>query len=175
MIGEFGTEGIRCDLNQDGRVDYKDLFIFSQTWSTVNQGNPGWHWSENGNLEGWLAAKDLSQLAVADGLLLTSSTGTDPYLISPAGLTIDASIQKRVFVRMKVTTGEYAELFYKPEAGTFSSATKKRFSLNGNAEFATYTLDFDEDPNWTGTITQLRLDPTSASGASVLLDFVVVP
>ena len=78
-------------------------------------------------------------------------------------------------VLMKVTAGDTADLFYEVNGTGFSGTQRKRFDLRNNTEFVKYQLYMAEDPNWVGTITKLRLDPTNASGANVQLDYMLVP
>jgi hypothetical protein len=76
---------------------------------------------------------------------------------------------------MRVTAGTCAELFYKAPLEPFSAVKKVRFDLENTTEFVTYTLDMSNEPNWTGTIDRLRIDPTTAVGATVEIDYILVP
>ncbi|HNT34777.1 MAG TPA: hypothetical protein PKH07_07250, partial [bacterium] len=101
--------------------------------------------------------------------------GDDSNLVSRSELNIDAATRQWVVIRMKVSAGTFAELFYKAPKEIFSAAKKKRFDLLNNTDFVTYTLDMSGESNWTGTIDHLRIDPTTAVGATVEIDYVLVP
>ncbi|HNT36661.1 MAG TPA: hypothetical protein PKH07_16865, partial [bacterium] len=134
-----------------------------------------WDFDEQGNSEFWTALKHITPLQVAGGILSATTTGDDSCLTSRAGLNLDASTRQWVIIRMKVSAGTYADLFYKAPAEGFSAAKRRRFDLTGNTDFATYTLDMSNAPGWSGTIDRLRLDPTVVSGATVEIDYVLVP
>ncbi|HNT36991.1 MAG TPA: hypothetical protein PKH07_18520, partial [bacterium] len=114
-------------------------------------------------------------IAVAGGVLYGTSYGTDPAIASRSGLAIDAATRQWVIIRMKVSSGTYADLFYRAPSEVFSAAKRKRFDVTSNTEFVTYTLDMSGAPGWTGTIDRLRLDPTAESGANVQIDYVLIP
>jgi hypothetical protein len=149
-------------------------FDYLRTYGAVQTGVPEWRWSEDGNPEGWSAVGDLSTPVVEDSLLKTTTTGSAPKLWSPGSLTINADTQNWVIIRMKATAGTFGTLYYRPPGGAFSSTMKKRIYLKNNTDFATYQLDMSGDPNWTGAMNKLRLDPTNASGATVEIDYVLL-
>jgi len=167
---------VNSDLNRDWKTDAMDFFLFLQWWGKMNPGNPGWHWNENGNVEGWNAMKGLGALAVSEGCLKMTSTSSDPILFSPSELQIDGMNQKKIIIRARISAGSFAELFYRRSTDAdFSGTRKKRFDITSNTEFVTYSLDMNEDPQWSEFVTRLRLDPTEVSGAVIDLDYVVVP
>jgi len=134
-----------------------------------------WDFDTDGDLNGWTALKHLSAPVAANGFLTTTTTGDDSNLVSRSELNIDAATRQWVVIRMKVSAGTFAELFYKAPKEIFSAAKKKRFDLLNNTDFVTYTLDMSGESNWTGTIDHLRIDPTTAVGATVEIDYVLVP
>ena len=148
---------------------------YIRTYGPVQTGAPEWRWGHDGNTQGWTDQKDISSLAVSEGMLKATTNGTDPILLSPISPGIDAGTQKFVVIRMKVSAGAFAELYYRQLGQAFSNTRKKRFNIRNNAEFVTYQLDMSGDPNWTGTIERLRLDPTSISGATIEIDHILVP
>ena len=150
-------------------------FDYLRSYGPEQTGRPEWRWSTASDLEGWVVAKDLSELVVSDGLFSASTTGNDPVIVSPGGLSVDASTRKWIVVRMKVTEGKLAEVFYKRTADpNFASLRKRQFDIRSNSEFVTYQLDMTDDPLWTGTVDRLRLDPTTSSGAKVYIDYLLI-
>jgi hypothetical protein len=79
-------------------------------------------------------------------------------------------------IRMAVTAGTHAQLFYITEEDqTWSESKSKRFAITTDGAFHTYFIQLDDILGWSGrTIRQVRLDPTNAStGAKdIKIDYV---
>jgi len=163
---------LRFDPTQSSGAEFE--FDYLRTYGPVQTGSPEWRWGIQGDTLGWTARKHLTSPVVTGGILSSSSTGTDPSLWSPVGLSVDAASRKWVVIRMRVSSGSFAEIYYRSPAEGFSAEKKRRFDLLSNTGFVTYQLDFSADPNWTGTIDRLRLDPTIQTNADVELDYVLV-
>jgi hypothetical protein len=96
---------------------------------------------------------------VSQGNLTGKSTGDDPYMSSPK-FVIAAKTFPIINIRMKVSSGYYAHLYFMtPSDSWFSESKSLRFAIDGDGEFHTYTLEMDKLSDWKGTITQIRLDP----------------
>lgn len=131
----------------------------------------GWEFNIDGNLEGWEAWNQLTPLQVINGCLITQSTGSDPYMISPK-INISAKDHPIIQIRMKVSAGNYAELYFVTNSdGTFDETKVLRFDVIADGQFHTYNLDMSKLSKWNGTITQIRLDPAVAK-SYVAVDYV---
>jgi len=163
----------------DIEVDWISLTQVVQPTSTplgtpTNTPAVQWHFDNDGNAQGWRAVKDLGPLSVSGGLLTTSAAGVDPNLGSPGGLSVNADAVKKLELRMRVSNGTIADLFYRDIGQLFSSVRRSRFTITSNSRFQTYLLDMSGDPNWTGTVQFLRFDPTSnAPGADISIDYIL--
>ncbi|GAB4533608.1 MAG: hypothetical protein Fur0018_23070 [Anaerolineales bacterium] len=115
----------------------------------------------------------LENIQVAQGILQMTSTGDDPYFDIPLQTPVLADSTPRVEIRMRVSSGGGGQVFFTPETGTISEATSLWFELIPDGEFHTYTLDFSSLPDWTGTISKMRLDPTDAPG-DVEIDYILI-
>ncbi|HLE92317.1 MAG TPA: hypothetical protein VI753_14290 [Anaerolineales bacterium] len=150
----------------------------------------GWEFEVEGNTEGctegWTGGNQITSLQIRQGYLTAQSTGDDPYIFSPViqspgrlGSGIDAEAFPTIEIRMKVSLGETAQLFFIVMAThpdyiqdfTFDEAKSLPFSITGDGQFHTYTLDMTKEMKWSGGIYQLRLDPTDTQ-AMIEIDYI---
>ena len=88
------------------------------------------------------------------------------------GFAVDAAAFPRVEIRMKVSSGNTAQLFFVTASDPTEDETKSSlFSVIDDGQFHKYTLDMSAVKGWNGTITQIRLDPTDTQ-ASVEVDYI---
>jgi hypothetical protein len=93
-----------------------------------------------------------------------TSTDTNPFVVSPV-LSKSASALKKVVIRLgNDSPGRWAKLFFLTSSGTWSSSKSKTVAIDPYSGQAAYTFDMSDVPEWTGTITRLRLDPAPATG-----------
>ncbi len=84
---------------------------------------------------------------------------SDPALLSPR-IDFDGSWASAVEVRMRTNAqNEQAQLFFADQNGAMSDERSARWSLIGDGQLRTYTIQFADVSGWSGWITQLRLDP----------------
>ncbi len=110
--------------------------------------------------EGWFAAHHVEQLTVAEGQLRGTITGVDPYLVRPM-IRAAADTCPVLLVRMKVTAGTTAQVFWTTEASpAFDQAKSLHFRLQADGRWHEYRLELGNHPQWKGQqITALRIDP----------------
>ncbi|WP_347244113.1 hypothetical protein [Thermogutta sp.] len=111
-------------------------------------------------LEGWIAAHDVTDLAVKDSTLVGRITGPDPYIIRP-NLRIPAAAYKTVVIRMSTTAGRMAQLFWATERSpNFDEEKSLRFAVEPDGQLHDYRLSLADHPDWNNQIiVALRLDP----------------
>ena len=140
----------------------------------VDQNGYAWEFEKRGDNEGWSAWNDLRAFEVKDGRLLTQSTGDDPYMGSPAGLRINADELHGIDIRMKITAGNSAQVFFiTGEDPEYDEAKSLIFTPTADAEFHTYSLDMSSVDGWQGKVIQLRLDPTDQA-STVEIEYIRV-
>ncbi|WES69167.1 DUF1983 domain-containing protein [Superficieibacter sp. HKU1] len=134
-----------------------------------------WHFN-SASVEGWTGN---GAPAVVDNCLRPANHATDPYVISPAGLNIDAASYKFVKLRI-IRTGKpvwAGQLRWAGIAGQFADARmmtlpEPAFDAGGVA-----TIDFS-DIKWNAlaNVVQFRLDLSNAQTASdyFLIDWIAV-
>jgi hypothetical protein len=130
-----------------------------------------WEFNTEGDSEGWEVWYQLTPFQVANGLLVTQSQSNDPYMRS-ATIAVDASAVSRLEIRMKVSGGDMAQVFFVTDSDSaYDEAKSLRFPVSGDGQFHTYTLDMSTVPLWKDTVTQIRLDPMETPG-SIEIDYI---
>jgi len=132
---------------------------------------PVWEFDSE-EAEGWMNTNMLMAFAVGNGTLATRSTGADPYMIGPS-IQIQARTDDVVTIRMKLSAGQQAQIFWiRKSAGQYSESKSMVFTVNPDGQFHTYEVMVGQSPEWNGTITQIRLDPTNMADAAIYIDYV---
>ena len=157
----------------------------SEIYKAANRIHPFRYWTYEAvsewdfltDLEGWELTKSLSGSA-SNSILNLSITGTDPYMISPDNLGMDADSAKYVLLNMKNGTNTSAGRFYWTTNATthfnFDYSTPVNL-LPNDTELRNYVLDMGEESNWKGTIKRIRLDPSSSANSGTFdIDYIKV-
>ncbi|MFB0517885.1 MAG: hypothetical protein ACETWC_01235, partial [Acidobacteriota bacterium] len=114
----------------------------------------------NNDLEGWIPVKDIKDIEVKNGILRMRATGVDPYMIKP--MNKDSARVTAIFIRMKVSMGNMAYLYWKNDKfPNFSLKTAYLLGLVPDDKFHDYYIFVEDIANWTGRLKILRLDPTN--------------
>jgi hypothetical protein len=130
-----------------------------------------WNFNQDGNLEGWSGFYDWSSPAVSVGKLQGVSTGVDPFVHSPP-VFINPTITPYVWIRMKQSAGNTAQIFYITDGDTaWNGAKSTAFTINPDGQYHDYFVNLRQ-AGATGVITLIRLDPTTAAGSTMAIDFV---
>ncbi|MBN1491071.1 MAG: glycoside hydrolase family 99-like domain-containing protein, partial [Phycisphaerae bacterium] len=125
----------------------------------------------------WLRPiRQLADVRIEAGAWRGRSLGSDPQCITGPMLGLDAGIIKRITMVMSTTAGTDAELYWATDAAPgWAGERSVSFALVADGALHTYALDVATHPAWTGTIRQLRLDPTDAPAEIAIDRFAVLP
>jgi hypothetical protein len=115
----------------------------------------------------------LEDLVVEAGSLRMRSVGDDPYLHIPLQQPLEAGDSPTIEIRMKISAGTFAQVFFQPAGGVFSEENSLVFEITDDGAYHTYTLDLSSVPGWDGQILQLRLDPTDTA-ADIEIDYILI-
>lgn len=129
-----------------------------------------WNFNAAGDFGGWAPLLNIASSSVSGGRLNGTATGSDPQMHS-AAIEKPAADDKVVVRLRNRTPSATAQLFTTATDGAWSEAKSKRIAISPNSGFPTYTFDMSTVPAWTGTITDMRLDPAEASG-SFAIDWI---
>lgn len=121
---------------------------------------------------GWTANSQITNPIVANGVFSGTSNGisgsVQPAILSPDALDIAASDIRRIRVRMNnMTSGEEAKIYFTTTGDTSWNEVKmiSSYILPNDSVYREYVFDTSSLAAWTGTIKQLQVVPTTASGA----------
>ncbi|HNT36351.1 MAG TPA: hypothetical protein PKH07_15300, partial [bacterium] len=130
------------------------------------EGTPEWRFETETDTEGWSPLGTMPALSVASGVLSATSAGSTSSMRTANTLNVDASTKKIVGIRMRVGGLGTTAVFNWRRSGDvgFDITRRKVFNIINNGNFNTYYLDLSSDPNYTGTVTQIRMVPTDAVG-----------
>lgn len=153
--------------------------IRQNVFATAFTPTPGWDFSFGP--DGWKPVKDMVDFSHGN---LTREypyirgfvVGEDPLLLSPEGLDIPTEKYPRVLIRLRnFTTGTRLKLFFTTDtAPAFSEDNRVSMEIAPEMDrFQTYDLDMASNPNWRGSVRQLRLCPAVHSkGGKVDIGFI---
>jgi len=150
-------------VNNPSRTQSSSLPTYNPSFS--------WDFNQDGNFEGWEVQNQLDPIQTSNGNLVTKSTGNDPFMISPT-INADAASLSHIEIRMKISAGNYAELYFMTNSeGTYDESKVLRFPITADGQFHTYIIDMTEATKWNGVITQIRLDPV-VTQATIEIDYI---
>lgn len=159
-------------VNEGGNSLDRDLVRFPVAVVTRTIEPPAWTFETDA--EGWNPTWDVTDPTVADGIVTFTATGDDPYVVGPS-FDLPALGYGTVTIRMRVSAGSTGQVFFATaEAPDHAEARSVVFALRPGEEFHEYVLDLAAEPGWTGTIVNLRLDPTDTAGATIEIDEIIV-
>jgi hypothetical protein len=132
-----------------------------------------WHFENS--LENWNGVNQMTS-TISNSIASMTITGTDPYMHSPNYLSLPTNIFKYVVVSMQnVSSSNTAELFWVTDTdGTYNGSKRVSFPIVPNdTKQRYYIIDLSTNPSWTGTIKQIRIDPTTnVTSGSARIDFI---
>jgi RHS repeat-associated protein len=136
-------------------------------------------WGFPSDMQGWNVNNHIINFGFQPGGYVGGSvTGVDPIIVSQYNLNLDITGNKLIKVRMKNSTAATVGQIYfiTNQDPNWNEAKHKNFTIIANdTNYTEYTIDMSGVPGWTGTLTQLRLDPNSGvTGGSFSIDYINV-
>ncbi|MCE9667879.1 hypothetical protein LY474_08660 [Myxococcus stipitatus] len=126
-----------------------------------------------GDFEGWSTPVDITGFASTGGVLTGTSSGIGDAQVVNTAYNFNASRVAKVQVRMRASQNTGVQLFFATSTlPGFSGTRVASGSYTGNGAYQTVTLEVAGQPDWTGTITDLRLDPVSGLGIQFDIDWI---
>jgi len=128
--------------------------------------------------DGWNTPFNMTVSAAASINTLTI-TGTDAYFHSPDALGLNASTYKYIIIKAQNnTTNTSGQLYWTTTLDGAWNSTKSMsfYFYPSDANQRYYILDMSTNPDWTGTIKQIRFDPANgpATSGTVFLDYIKI-
>jgi type II secretory pathway pseudopilin PulG len=132
-------------------------------------------WNFDTHTEGWSAQNHIDSFTWhAGGYVGGNINGNDPYFHSPSDLNINTDNVNWIRIRLKNnSTSNTAQIFYNTSAGGWSEARHTDFPITPNSDFKDYIIDVGSLASWSGTLKQLRIDPTvGVATGSFSIDYI---
>ena len=124
----------------------------------------GWEFNHPQDADGWIAWNELLPLQIRDGSVISSATGSDPYMVSPY-LGIDATIFSRIEIRLRTSASDGASIYFiTGQDPNWNEEKSQHFSIISDGEYHIYTMDLSDVGTWMNRILLLRLDPMISPG-----------
>lgn len=158
-------------------------------WSLRTQGNgeedfSSWsipmplyvHTWQFNDVEDGTNLNNLTEPEVVDGIWTAQTTGGDPYLsfhMAGMGRGLNADLYHRFRCRLRLSGGSgdigMGELFFVPAGKPIA---RLELNLPSDGQWRILDVDLSENPDWTGSISMVRLDPAVGGlGVQVELDW----
>ena len=173
-----------CHLySEESASSDKDNLLFRDEFKTVAR------WDFNSSVDGWTGSNLLGTLSSSGGALVGKSSyfSSDPQIYSPSlNITLDGT--EVVHVRFSnASSNATTEMFFKTENSSFSQSQSVQVyclpTKMQSGEFVDVYFDMSADVNgslpcsaWKEgeKLTQLRIDPSRASGGTFEYDFIEI-
>ena len=140
-----------------------------------------WEFNTDGKFDGFDNMSTSKDKVVKDGYFAFTSapkaedpSKTDPNVTQKVSLS--ASEFKTIEVRLSANIADAFKVYFVGTNATLGETNALAVSYDAckEGEFVTLVLDMGTKANWTGTINQLRFDPTDKLGATVKIDYIRV-
>ena len=134
-----------------------------------------WEFDTTGDTEGWSATHSVANMTSSGGCLVGDVSGDDPYIDGPRYPDIDASANKYICIRMKISSGTSAEFFWGTADEPWHKAGREvSFPIIADNQFHDYEIDMSTNAQWTGIVNCLRLDPSDQAAGHFEVDYIRV-
>lgn len=113
---------------------------------------------------GWQISKDAVNPAAVNGVFTATSSGSDTILKITDFKQFPAGANDLLVFSMRFPLGKKTmfQMFWaSKEQPNYSEANSIRQAITGTGELETYCVNLSGHKGWTGTITNLRIDPVS--------------
>lgn len=105
-----------------------------------------------------------------------TAIGSDPILVSPPVLDLQAQAVRAIRVTMSATAGKRAELYWSSDdRRTFDASRCVATELIADGQMHTYEFVVAGHQHWTGIVRQLRFDPADEAGEIAIDRFATLP
>ncbi|MFK7694451.1 hypothetical protein [Paenibacillus sp. HJGM_3] len=120
---------------------------------------PVFDWNKDGDSQQWTPINHLTPFTIADGMLRTTVTGTDPHLGIDNLKGVVGERDKTLKIRMAATAGNFISVFFATDTAPAYAETRRfDFTITADGTMREYVIPVGDHPMWKGKITKLRLD-----------------
>lgn len=150
------------------KIRYILLFLLVSFYS-VTYAQYSWEFNTNG--QGWILSNNING-SIKNSNYELNITGSDPYMLSPSNLNIDAAVFATINIKMQNTTADGGfQIFWITNNDPIWNQTKSIvFAANKNdTKLSDYTIRLNDISAWSGIIKQIRFDIGNANTSGIVL------
>ena len=160
---------------EGGHTDQYYQLMKTKIGEFKRAGIPDWEFTSD--VQGWSAQNQISGFGWQSGGYVGGTiSGSDPFMVSNSNLAINITNSKYIAIRLKNSSSmTKAQIYFITNSDpVWNEAKHIDFTIAANSNFTTYYIDMSTISGWTGTLSQLRLDPTAGNPGtgSFQLDFI---
>ncbi len=139
---------------------------------------PSWNFNDPAEIATWTAINQC-KLTVANGVLKTESTGTDPYFF-PGGEWNKVSYEpfsgatyKTIYMRLKVNETTDWQVYYVTKENTaWGEVQQQTFKVEAKANLTNVEFLMERGDWQKNNITRFRIDPGTKAGIIAEIDYI---
>ncbi|MCH2224186.1 MAG: T9SS type A sorting domain-containing protein [Crocinitomicaceae bacterium] len=151
--GDYMADGLELELGRNP-FDASDL---------------AFEFNSYGDFEGWAVSKITSENVSANSI---NGYGTGDAKLINSDFNFDATEVGTITVRMKSSHNKSVQLFFATSSSPTFAGKVVTAQYTGDGNWQELTFNMSGNASWTGTITKLRLDPTTVNGQSFNIDWI---
>ncbi len=161
-----------------GSVGMRESGSESAVFDNIYVNSIAKEWEFTTAAEGWTAGNQIDGFGWhAGGYLEGSVTGGDPYFYSPDNLGIAVSDHQQIRIRMQNGTPcTDLQLFFITDSDPAWNGVKMTtVKILPNSDYTEYLIDMSGVAGWTGTLKQLRIDPSwGQTNGGFSIDYITI-
>jgi pimeloyl-ACP methyl ester carboxylesterase len=121
-------------------------------------------WQFSSSLDGWTGRNCfIKHASDGNGRLYMYPEGSDPGIVRSVSLSASSNNILKMYI-WTYCPNKTLKLYFRSNGGSVKSGPS--ISLNGGQSGKEYSIDLRNTSSWTGTITEIRIDPTDSCGTS---------
>lgn len=133
-----------------------------------------WEFETDGDTEGWVSGRYLSDTVARDGSLKSHVSAGDPFWVLPVA-NINADVYRVLEIRYLIDSSDsLMQFMWEDASDSFCGGCYIGFEIVTDNAWNTVTVELDNNYKWSGTVLGLRLDPVhlGSSGDTVEIDYI---
>ncbi|MDI9396149.1 MAG: peptidoglycan DD-metalloendopeptidase family protein [Euryarchaeota archaeon] len=145
--------------NPETYINNNEIQVISYGSGSIS--STQWEFNTPNDKEGW-ELHNIGPFSVTDGIFRIDPNPED-YWIESQPLSVNANNYNAIMINMasNAPDGVGAIYFKTSDSDSYTDDKKVEFTVNADGKFREYSIFMGENPNWKGTITGIRIDPSN--------------
>ncbi|MBD3184907.1 hypothetical protein GF312_21675 [Candidatus Poribacteria bacterium] len=139
---------------------------------------PSWTFDDPEEIDTWSAVNQCNY-SVENGVLITESTGGDPYLFPGGEWNVvdwepfSGAAYTTIYMRLKLNQASTWQVYYiTEENGTWGEEQRQNFELEASDDFVDVTMVMERGGWQDHTVNHFRIDPGTVAGVVAEIDYI---